>query len=116
MRFASAAARGLLAAGLLGALGGIASAQVMPPPTEPVVQRHLFSMGNPGIASREYTGGDNFLGTPWEMHRPAGSGLSLGPVPDLRPAPPPNIVIQRVPARRATVTRRTVKRARPAVE
>ena len=122
MTFASATAGALLAAGLLGALGSVASAQVMPPPTEPVTQRHLFSMGNPGIASREYTGGDNFLSTPWEMHRPLGSGLSLGPVPDLRGPSTQNIVIHRVPAARRAVTqrpavaRRAVRRARPAVE
>ena len=122
MTFASAAAGALLAAGLFGALAGVASAQVMPPPTEPVTQRHLFSMGNPGIASREYTGGDIFTASPWEMTGPR-NGFALGPVPDLRGPSTQNIVIHRVPAaRRAAVTqrpavaRRAVRRARPAVE
>jgi hypothetical protein len=117
MTFVSATAGALLAAGLFGACAGAASAQVMPPPTEPVTQRHLYSMGNPGIPAREYTGGDHFLSTPWEMTRPVGSGFALGPVPDFRAPPTQGIVIQRVPAARpAAVTRRTVRRARPAVE
>ena len=83
--------RAALAAAWLAALGVAASAQVMPPPIEPVTDRPLALMDVPGLPPRSLTG-----------------GLTI----DLPTGPPPDVVIiRRLPAPDAQPARRTQRRA-----
>ena len=81
--------RAALAAACLAALGTAASAQVMPPPIEPVIDRPLALMDVPGLPPRSLTG-----------------GLTI----DLGPPPPDVVTIRRVPAPEARRARRTQRR------
>ncbi len=83
--------RAVLAAACFAALGASASAQVMPPPIEPVTDRPLALMDVPGLPPRSLTG-----------------GLSI----DLPTGPPPDVVtIRRLPAPEAQPARRPQRRA-----